>query len=132
MSHKMLFYMRSMIHIECLQSCEASEKFTFFMAKTLNAKDVLPIRSVVPIWLFKNSVPSFSCYIPRWLHPLGCNAALVCQCSDLNLRRGRITIIFSEVIWNVLVSYIIPYRTGIVSYHLLLCFSMSILSHIAH
>ena len=39
MSHKMLFYICSMIYIdiECLQSCEAREKFTM-----LNAKDVYP------------------------------------------------------------------------------------------
>ena len=63
MSHKMLFYIRSMIYIdiECLQSCEAREKFTM-----LNAKDVYPRwqKSSIPKNMFYQSGP--------WL-PSGCS-----------------------------------------------------------
>ena len=58
MSHKMLFYIRSMIYIdtECLQSCEAREKFTM-----LNAKDVYPRwqKSSIPKNMFYQSGPWF-------------------------------------------------------------------------
>ena len=63
MSHKMLFYICSMIYIdvECLQSCEAREKFTM-----LNAKDVYPRwqKSSIPKNMFYQSGP--------WL-PSGCS-----------------------------------------------------------
>ena len=63
MSHKMLFYIRSMIYIdiECLESCEAREKITM-----LNAKDVYPRwqKSSIPKNMFYQSGP--------WL-PSGCS-----------------------------------------------------------